>query len=117
MHGARDIILDLRQRSTVSSVLFSVATPTTPHCTLSDVASAPTAAYIAVLGVPLTERSGPDGLTASAVSCSVRLHMEQLMKSYFFHLNYPRDYIIDPDGSELPDLEADLPLRISSRID
>jgi hypothetical protein len=32
--------------------------------------------------------------------------MEQLMKSYFFHLNYPRDYIIDPDGSELPDLEA-----------
>jgi hypothetical protein len=28
------------------------------------------------------------------------------MQRYFFHLNYSRDYIIDPDGSELPDLEA-----------
>jgi hypothetical protein len=32
--------------------------------------------------------------------------MEQLMQRYFFHLNYSRNYIIDPDGSELPDLEA-----------
>ena len=28
------------------------------------------------------------------------------MQCYFFHLSYPRDYIIDPDGGELPDLEA-----------
>jgi hypothetical protein len=32
--------------------------------------------------------------------------MEQPMQSYFFHLNYQRDYVIDPDGTELPDLEA-----------
>jgi hypothetical protein len=28
------------------------------------------------------------------------------MQRYFFHLNYLRTYIEDPDGTELPDLEA-----------
>ncbi|WP_041365631.1 DUF6894 family protein [Neorhizobium galegae] len=28
------------------------------------------------------------------------------MSRYFFHLNDLRDHIEDPDGSELPDLEA-----------
>lgn len=28
------------------------------------------------------------------------------MQRYFFHLNSLRDYIIDPEGAELPDLEA-----------
>jgi hypothetical protein len=32
--------------------------------------------------------------------------MEKAMQRYFFHLSYSRDYIIDPDGGELPDLEA-----------
>jgi hypothetical protein len=28
------------------------------------------------------------------------------MQRYFFHLNFLRKYIEDPDGTELPDLEA-----------
>jgi hypothetical protein len=28
------------------------------------------------------------------------------MKRYFLHLNFLRDYVIDPEGVELPDLEA-----------
>jgi hypothetical protein len=53
--------------------------------------------------------------------------MEKAMQRYFFHLNYPRDYIIDPDGGELPDLQAaksearqiavNWPLKLSRRND
>jgi hypothetical protein len=28
------------------------------------------------------------------------------MQTFYFHLNYLRDLIADPEGSELPDLEA-----------
>jgi hypothetical protein len=28
------------------------------------------------------------------------------MERYFLHLNFLRDYVVDPEGVELPDLEA-----------
>jgi hypothetical protein len=43
------------------AVVVQRCASTTPYCTLSDVASGPAAVYIPFLGVPLTERFGPDG--------------------------------------------------------